>query len=232
MTKNEKMVSLYFLCMTMLPIPIALLLEFVCALIGKFTKNEYGSIESIKTYTFIVVYTVLGWVAYRLYNDVFKCDYNKSTKKLILLSVFFFGILLGFVNYGTSEMFQLLGLLTTENQEDIKSVLATNFLISAIPIGIIAPIVEEIIFRYIFQNWFKRFGVTVSIVIPSLLFGLWHYSGGPALSIVPYFIIGTFLGIVYHKTDNIVIIAGAHVFNNIGILLGALALALFDTVIH
>lgn len=79
-----------------------------------------------------------------------------------------------------------------------------------IAIVILAPIVEEIIFRGIFFNLLaKKRSALSAMIISSLFFGLLH-----ATTMVPTAVIGFVLCFIYHKTGNLFLAMAAHAFNN------------------
>ena len=67
--------------------------------------------------------------------------------------------------------------------------------------GIIGPIYEEILFRYVFYNRLKRFlPKKTAIFLTSLVFALIHLS---PIKIIYAFIIGIILNLIYDKDKNI-----------------------------
>ena len=83
----------------------------------------------------------------------------------------------------------------------------------ALCIAVIAPLVEEIVFRECMLGHMLRNGVNrwVAIVISSLVFGIIHLN--PAQ--IPFATaIGIILGIVYYKSKNIVLTSIIHILNN------------------
>ena len=75
------------------------------------------------------------------------------------------------------------------------------YLLVLISSGIIGPIYEEILFRYLFLNRLKKFhSVKKSIFINSLIFALIHLS---PIKIIYAFFLGLVLNITYEKYKNI-----------------------------
>lgn len=80
-----------------------------------------------------------------------------------------------------------------------------------IAIVILAPIVEEIVFRGVFFNLLAGKKSTLfAMIISSLLFGVLH-----ADTMVPTAVIGFILCFIYHKTGNLYLSMAAHGFNNL-----------------
>lgn len=78
-------------------------------------------------------------------------------------------------------------------------------------IVVLAPIVEEILFRGILFNLIaKRKSTLFAMITSSLIFGFLH-----AETMVPTAVIGFVLCFIYHKTGNLYLAMGAHAFNNL-----------------
>ena len=63
---------------------------------------------------------------------------------------------------------------------------------------IISPIVEELFFRGVLYNFYKKKGILVAVILSSILFALIHYN---FYRIVMIFIIGVFLALSYEITQ-------------------------------
>ena len=86
------------------------------------------------------------------------------------------------------------------------------FLLSFISSGIVGPIYEEILFRYVFFNRLKnRFSIRKSIVISSSIFGIIHFQ---VIRSLYAFIFGIFLSLVYEKKKNIIVPIIMHIAAN------------------
>ena len=71
-----------------------------------------------------------------------------------------------------------------------------------------APLLEEFLFRGLFQTWIKKhLGVKAAILIASLCFALFHVSvahGVGNLSLVPsLFVFSCFLGFIYERQKSL-----------------------------
>ncbi len=77
---------------------------------------------------------------------------------------------------------------------------------------IIAPIVEEIVFRgFIMQGLMKYISPLSAILITSIVFSILHFE---FLSIIPIFIIGSMLGWIYYKQKSLWGALMFHAINN------------------
>lgn len=78
--------------------------------------------------------------------------------------------------------------------------LADNKLLAILTIGILAPILEELIFRFALINIFRQKGDRFAIIISALFFGVAHLN---LVQSTYAFLIGLFLGYIYVKTSNL-----------------------------
>ncbi len=110
----------------------------------------------------------------------------------------------------------------SDNQATIES-LADNFpaymIISAV---ILAPLVEEMVFRGFIYNWLKKYNVILSMIISSLLFGLLHVFDSilvnndlsELIQMIPYAVMGFTICYSYKKFNNIFVPIGIHSLMN------------------
>ena len=110
---------------------------------------------------------------------------------------------------------------TSANQSLIESVVDSKPLLMFFTTVLLAPVLEEIIFRGMMFAWvyekFPRFAHLIS----SFLFAFAHValgmlSGnvGEFIQIVPYFLMALVLSKLYEKTNNIYVPIIAHTVNN------------------
>lgn len=97
-----------------------------------------------------------------------------------------------------------------------------NIVITVILVGLIGPFAEEVFFRgFMLSGLVKRFGTARSLIISSLVFGVFHIDPG---AIVPTFVLGLALGWVYLKTGSIwPAIFGHGLHNTIAVLIAKYA---------
>lgn len=94
-----------------------------------------------------------------------------------------------------------------------NSISLTTLIISS---GIIGPIYEEILFRYIFYNRLKaKYKVKKSIIINSIVFSIIHIS---PIKMIYAFILGIILNVYYEKYKNIKVPILIHIGANIIVL--------------
>jgi hypothetical protein len=96
--------------------------------------------------------------------------------------------------------------------------------LAVIAIIILAPLIEETLFRGFLQTYIRRhLGPKQAIVITSVCFSLFHYAAGQGLGnisiILSLFVLSLFLGFVYHKQGSLlasIILHGA--FNLVSVV--------------
>ncbi len=121
-------------------------------------------------------------------------------------------------NIGLTVLYNALGIVgSSVNQDALELMISINPVIMALPIAILIPVVEEIVFRGVLLEYFeRRIGVIGGVIISSALFGLIHVSDAASLVFFPiYFALGLILALIYVKSNkNILVPIIAHVLNN------------------
>jgi len=74
---------------------------------------------------------------------------------------------------------------------------------------LMTSVAEEVFFRGYLQNLLSRFGTPVAIGLTSLLFGLAHFSGGPAFVVIAG-LAGACYGVIYWASGRLYIAVLAH----------------------
>jgi membrane protease YdiL (CAAX protease family) len=88
----------------------------------------------------------------------------------------------------------------------------SSVLVSALIVGIIGPIFEELMFRKLFIDRLTPYGEAVAILFPSLVFGLFH---GNLYQFFYAFLIGMIFSYIYVKTGKIIYSTILHIFINL-----------------
>lgn len=98
------------------------------------------------------------------------------------------------------------------------------FVIALITIIILAPILEEYIFRGFLQSWFKKhFGSKPAILLPAVCFALFHFAPSQGVSNFPLifslFVFALYLGFVYERQRSLFAPIALHMtFNAVSVL--------------
>ncbi|MGH7666771.1 MAG: lysostaphin resistance A-like protein [Candidatus Dormibacteria bacterium] len=118
-------------------------------------------------------------------------------------------LFLQFVTGILSEILSpLLGGIKNPQGCDISQAFGADPYLAVISLAVIAPLVEEVVFRgFIYGALRRRFGVTLSVVVSSVIFALAHtFSvGGSIVLLGPsLFIAGVALALVYERSRSLV----------------------------
>jgi len=123
--------------------------------------------------------------------------------------------------YAGSFLLQLLGINeTSQNEMAIQSMFQDDALtlwLLFFTLCVAAPITEEIVFRKaIFSFIEPKWGLAPAILVSSVVFGMMHVlGGGDWIQIIPYALMGTAFGYIYHASGkNIWVVIVMHFVNN------------------
>lgn len=113
-----------------------------------------------------------------------------------------------------------------ENEQLVQGMITDFPLVMLLNAGVIAPIIEEIVFRKTFRDTIK--GKWAFILTSSLVFGFMHVLVATSLIemifIIPYTLLGMAFAYMYYDTDSIYTSILAHILHNtILILISILA---------
>lgn len=172
-------------------------------------KTEYDSIMVLLLST-ITAYIILFSIFYKQDFKLLVHSLKEYTKKIDLL----YGVVLGILIVVVVGLISRI--LPQPNSVNNTSLLVQhNTLIAGIFVVLIAPVLEEILFRGILVN-------KVGVVLSSILFSVIHIGSGDLYSIIYpaiiTFIIGSVLGTAYKKTESLLLVILAHSIYNIFIL--------------
>ena len=101
-------------------------------------------------------------------------------------------------------------------EEAAEMLVTDSFVVQLLAIGIVAPMIEEVIFRAILINRMKWMPVWTSVLVQSALFGIVHMNLFQGLYA---FIAGILLGLVYVKFKSLPLVMAGHMAYNLASLL-------------
>lgn len=124
---------------------------------------------------------------------------------------------------------KIFGTSTLPDQIAVKFLKATfdsptYFILAVLSITILAPLVEETLFRGFLQTFIrKHLGPKQAIIITSICFSLFHYAAGQGLGnimiILSLFVLALFLGFLYEKQGSILAPMVLHsLFNTVSVI--------------
>ena len=105
----------------------------------------------------------------------------------------------------------ILSLLTSVQDSNQSSVDSASLLFQVVGACMLAPIAEELYFRFFLYRTLREHSRVLAVIISSTLFALWHtaaaiFIAGDAtqlLSTLPYLPLGIAFALTYEKTQNI-----------------------------
>lgn len=146
------------------------------------------------------------------------CNFKKVKFHYLIIA-----LILGFTLNSINE-YLLLQLLKFDIFKDAltkfmfmsEMITSTNTIIAILGVGIVGPIIEEVIFRgLIFKELEKMMPISLVIVVQGILFGIYH------LNLVQFIyttLIGILLGVAYILTKSLWVPIFIHIVNNISAL--------------
>ncbi len=210
---------IYFLAL-ITPLVIGLIFSLIFNLIA----NRYGfinfSASPILTSLYLGIVSLSFLGLFFVYNKVGKVSYKQASlfklrfglKNLILCTLIAFVTLFGF-NYLINYLFYVLEKIGYSPDASLPLPLNNGWwlTINLFVLAVIPAFCEEIIYRGIILNGFRRFGKINAILVSALFFALAH---GSAMQFIYQFILGIILGFVLVKTGSIIASIFVHFLNN------------------
>ena len=166
-----------------------------------------------------LIFGLIYWLRYRKsHKEQPRMRALTITPKTMVLSVVI-GFAMVFVSNLILALFNPLTMLVgmdfyMEQLNLISQLISgTSLPLAIVSVGIVGPIVEEVIFRgLIFYYFQKRYSVKTAIIVQAILFGVIHLNLAQASYAI---IVGLFLGYAYVYTQSIWVPIIIHVVNNI-----------------
>jgi hypothetical protein len=162
---------------------------------------------------------IIAWLL-RLFRMPFEhLDFHTLAPTEYLLGIatglLLIGITLGLSNLAES-LFGPVSEIITEAYERLKPQNTSQMLVLGIEIIIIAPFIEEIIFRGLVFRGFRPYGFWPAALLTSAIYALLFLNPWVAL---PVFLMGIILCWAYERTGNLSVVLLAHAIANIAVLL-------------
>lgn len=102
--------------------------------------------------------------------------------------------------------------LKNSNLRIIGATMRPFFPLTDLGMILIWPIIEELFFRgLVLKNFLKKYSPLYAILLSSLLFGVYHLSVD---NLISHIFFGILFGILYYKTNSLIIVMLAHIFCN------------------
>ena len=203
---------------------------------AKISEAYKGAYVLINCYTNFISYTVVFIFVIILCKELFIEDFFKLLKNpkfyfiyIILAAILFSGISY-LVDVGVTKLVSSLlpsdKSSVSQNQAVIEAMLKSeNGWMICIMTIILAPVIEEIVYRGLIFRLTKKYHVALSYALSIVLFSLPHMISTPIASVgfgiwllqsIPYVTAALLFCIIYHKSNyNIYSNIFAHIVNNI-----------------
>lgn len=197
---------------------IYLILQVYFSLIGLKILENASSLahlifEIIKYLIIIIILIFLNKIDLKKEIKDFKLNYKKYLK--FILSIWFIGFILMIIsNYFITKTSSL-----PSNELSVRTYMNTKFVESIITMVIMAPILEEITFRYSFSKIKNKY---LYLIISTLLFAMIHINPENASELpflIPYSFLGLSFSLIFYKTKNIFASITAHAIHNYTIIM-------------
>lgn len=200
------------------------------------SSTTFFSVQSLMTLQFLIVMSMFATLFLYIRTEkhgVFKIAFKNPQSSTTRSWDFGVGLMAWFVVFPWVAIisqvcdFVLLRLFQFESYEQVavrylKDNLDSPFqmVIALVSVVLIAPIVEEILFRATLQQYLKKFfTIRVSIGVTALVFACFHFSSVQDLgnfSLIPsLFVLACFLGYLYERHGSIYSSIGLHVGFNL-----------------
>lgn len=176
----------------------------------------------------VIAYYVIRFVK-RKYEEYSYNDTNqKMTKKDIWINVgwaflirvvvalFAFAMLKIYGDYQTQNDKELMKAIGIEQMDDLQfnATLVVGIIAFVIAVVVVAPIVEEYVFRGIFKELlFKRSAYWFPMLLTSFIFGISH-GGDTILGVLNYVVMGMVMYLAYDRRGNVKDSIMVHMLNN------------------
>ncbi len=204
----------YFLiilgALTIILVPIGLI-------IGEFTPISLETLkESAKLLSEpvldIIIIVVAVKKAKKMSDNNFRIKYLGKLNYKLLLSVIL--LMIGYYLWYQSSIGVIINKFPLpEFLKEAEREMALHPYFSIFSMVIVAPIFEEILMRGILlAGLLNKYSPKKAIIISALIFGVWHFN---IVQSVNTTLIGLVLGMIYYKTNSLILCIGVHMTNNI-----------------
>lgn len=204
--KNSKILMSYFLGFFILPFVLPNIIQSI-------SKNESQLNTLVLLFTYLIISVAFVIVINKAFIEELM-DFLKP-KKLIYMLLTAISLIITF--YFLDYIYSILGIEGTSiNQESLEEIFKNNASLFIFTTVILAPFVEEIVYRKVLLNIFKeRYNTLLAIIISSSFFGFIHVSSGDFIYLPAYFSLSCILGYSYSRTNNIFIVVFGHSIYNL-----------------
>ncbi|UUV17832.1 CPBP family intramembrane metalloprotease [Fusobacteria bacterium ZRK30] len=200
--------------MGLLWIPFSLIIDTI------YSKYSFENIQNIKAVMNLLGESILDFIiivliikkAKKMSENSFRIKYMGKLNYKLLLSVIC--LMIGYYFWYHSSI----GVITDkiplpEWLKEAEMEMELHPYSTFFSMGIVAPIFEEFLMRgVILAGLLNRYNPKKAIIISALIFGIWHFN---IVQSVNATLIGLLLGIIYYKSNSLILCIALHMTNNI-----------------
>ena len=228
-TKQDalKIIGIYFLVLI-----LSMGLQFILIPIFKTQLENEVFVITLNTSLNFLVYMIIALLFFVLFKRLFRYDWIitkehlSETVKYILIG---FGLMIVFSVVNTI-IYQFLDITETSENQAVINTMFTNgriidWVLLALFTVLLAPIVEEFIFRKAIMAFFQSTPI-IAIIFSGFAFGFIHVTSGDYIQIISYMSLGIVLASFYYVSKyNIFVPIVIHMIYN-GFLVSAMLIQL------
>jgi len=194
------------------------LLQYIPIFLFKINTNTMSNstIVALSTFSNLICFSILVLMYRKSIIAGIKDLKEKKAKPLLDgFNYWFIGLMVMVLSNTIISFFN--NGATSTNEESIKVMLNSSWL-TILSVAIIAPVIEELVFRKSFRDIFKN--KWIYLITSGILFGALHVLLSPInsfidyLYLIPYCSMGLAFSYMYYKTDNIMTSIVMHVTHN------------------
>ncbi len=162
-----------------------------------------------------ILLTIIFWQVYKkaVADNHFEFEQPLRRNSWYLILIGFIVMLL--INVASMPFMKTSG---NTNVDSLTSLLRSFSFFMVVFVAFIGPILEEVLFRGLFLNWFFPHQRTLSIILSAVIFGTFHvdFTSG---SVDPIYwlskiLLGLVLALIYNRTKNLKASITLHILNN------------------
>lgn len=162
-----------------------------------------------------IIFSVLMYMSGLSYKELFHPSTNKVSTTLLLVTMPMFLVLVASF-WWLSDLVMFFESFFPKDEESYSALIRVmdSGLITIITICLVAPFLEEMLFRgIILRGFLSKYPATKAIILSSLLFSLMHFN---IYQIPTAFVLGCFIGWLFYVTHSLWPSIIAHAINNAG----------------
>lgn len=195
--------------------PIKSFLIYIFGIMSFSIVLDYVKTTTLNGILKIISYIILICIISKINKINIIKDLKRINKKSLLKDILIWFI--GFIIFITINIIITKYFPMPQNEIIARKSLFNNIIEYILLLGVLAPILEEITFRYSFNIFKNKY---LYITISSLIFALMHIGSlSEIIYILPYSILGIIFSLCYIKESNIFDSIFTHMLHNIIVLI-------------